>query len=287
MVLGLAVVVLLAGAAIIVITIWKKSRRHGIRRPPPVVYPLYPTRHSRNASPSRAPIERAPAPPERHFAPVELPPVAADISTPAAQPVISAALTQPPPSTAATLPALPSPATPSALPPAAKQPALPSPTTEPTPTNGNRTSKGRRKKKTQEIEVLIAADAEPDTSATVRFRRPTDDAVQVLPGRLEVVAGEPYHKEIRFVRRPGEQPEVILGRDFDGSPGHVELQSKTVSRRHARLAFANGQWRVANLSQTNPIVVNDEALAAGNGERTLADGDCLELGEVVLRFHSR
>jgi len=121
----------------------------------------------------------------------------------------------------------------------------------------------------------------------VRFRRPTDDAVQVLPGRLEVVAGEPYHKEIRFVRRPGEQPEVILGRDFDGSPGHVELQSKTVSRRHARLAFANGQWRVANLSQTNPIVVNDEALAAGNGERTLADGDCLELGEVVLRFHSR
>jgi pSer/pThr/pTyr-binding forkhead associated (FHA) protein len=158
---------------------------------------------------------------------------------------------------------------------------------QPAPTNGKPASKPRRRKKTQEIEVPIAADAEPDTTATVRFRRPTDDAVQVLPGRLEVLAGEPFHKEIRFVRHPGEHAEVILGRDFDGSPGHVELQSKTVSRRHARLAFANGQWRVANLSQTNPVVVNDEALAAGNGDRPLADGDCLELGEVVLRFHAR
>jgi pSer/pThr/pTyr-binding forkhead associated (FHA) protein len=159
--------------------------------------------------------------------------------------------------------------------------------TEPPPTNGKRTSKPRRKKKPHEIEVPIAADAEPDTTATVRFRRPTDDAVQVLPGRLEVLAGEPFHKEIRFVRHPGEQAEVILGREFDGSPGQVELQSKTVSRRHARLAFANGQWRVANLSHTNPVVVNDEALAAGNGDRLLADGDCLELGEVVFRFHAR
>jgi hypothetical protein len=44
---------------------------------------------------------------------------------------------------------------------------------------------------------------------------------------------------------------------------------------------------VSNLSQTNPVIVNDESLSANHGERVLADGDCLELGEVVLRFHAR
>ena len=135
--------------------------------------------------------------------------------------------------------------------------------------------------------VAVASDSEPDTSSTVRFRRPADEAVELLPGRLEVLAGEPRHKEIRFVRAPGERPEVVLGRDLGDSPGQVALHSRTVSRRHARLAYQDGEWRVANLSQTNPVVVNDEVLLVGNGERPLADGDCLELGEVVLRFHAR
>jgi len=138
-----------------------------------------------------------------------------------------------------------------------------------------------------EGEVAIASYSEPDTSSTVRFRRPAEEAVELLPGRLEVLAGEPRHKEIRFVRAPGERPEVVLGRDLGDSPGQVALHSRTVSRRHARLAYQDGEWRVANLSQTNPVVVNDEVLLVGNGERALADGDCLELGEVVLRFHAR
>lgn len=132
----------------------------------------------------------------------------------------------------------------------------------------------------------IVASSEGETSSTVRFRRPTDDAVQLLPGRLEVLAGESHHKEIRFVRTPGERPEIILGRDLGDGPGHVALHSTTVSRRHARFAYENREWKVANLSQTNPLVVNDEALLVGHGERALADGDRLELGEVVLRFHA-
>ena len=70
------------------------------------------------------------------------------------------------------------------------------------------------------------------------------------------------------------------------APGHVTLESATVSRRHARLEYASGVWKVANLSRTNAVVVNDEALSL-NRERTLSDGDRLELGEVVLRFHAR
>ena len=60
-----------------------------------------------------------------------------------------------------------------------------------------------------------------------------------------------------------------------------------MSRRHARLAFSNGHWAVANLSQTNPVVVNDEEFAHTDAARGLADGDRLELGEVVLRFRER
>ncbi len=148
-------------------------------------------------------------------------------------------------------------------------------------------SAGPASRPTDVERAIVTGTDGPAPTETVRFRRPTDDAVQLLPGRFEVIAGEPRHKEIRLVRVPGEKTEVVLGREPGDSPQHVALQSNTVSRRHARLAYANGHWAVANLSQTNPIVVNDEPLANGDGERTLADGDRLELGEVVLRFHAR
>lgn len=125
------------------------------------------------------------------------------------------------------------------------------------------------------------------TSETIRFRRPSDEPVQILPGRLEVVAGEPRHREIRFVRVPGEPAQLIVGREPGRSPQHVTLQSSTVSRLHARFAFNNGRWAVANLSQTNPVVVNDEHLTDSAGERPLTDGDKIELGEVVLRYRSQ
>ena len=120
---------------------------------------------------------------------------------------------------------------------------------------------------------------------TVRFRRPSEEPVQLLPGRLEVLSGESRHREIRFVRVPGEPLQLVVGRDPGApSPRHVALQSSTVSRQHARFEFSDGKWAVANLSQTNPVIVNDEHLTDTSGERTLADGDRIELGEVVLRF---
>jgi len=126
----------------------------------------------------------------------------------------------------------------------------------------------------------------PATSETVRFVRPTDEVVQLLPGHLEVISGENRHQEIRFVRVAGQQPHLILGRNPGRSPQHVALNSSTVSREHARLAYSGGKWAVANLSKTNPVVVNDQELTNLDGERQLADGDRIELGEVVLRFHA-
>ncbi len=124
-------------------------------------------------------------------------------------------------------------------------------------------------------------------SETVRFLRPGEEPIQILPGRLEVLSGEPKHREIRFVRSPGEPAELILGREAGRSPQTVALHSDTVSRRHARFAYSNGRWAVTNLSRTNPVVVNDERLPDNSIERPLADGDRVELGEVVLRFRSR
>jgi hypothetical protein len=140
------------------------------------------------------------------------------------------------------------------------------------------------------VEELASYDLDeqqPAPNETVRFRRPVDEPVQLLPGRLEVLAGEPQQQEIRFVRIPGEPMQMILGRESGPSAQYVALRSSTVSRRHARFAFSNGHWAVANLSQTNPVVVNDEELTHSDGARELTDGDRLELGEVVLRFHAR
>ncbi|MDB4881564.1 MAG: Forkhead-associated protein [Gemmatimonadetes bacterium] len=140
------------------------------------------------------------------------------------------------------------------------------------------------------VSIPLSADRDslvPVGNETVRFHRPTEDLVQLLPGHLEVLAGDSRHQEIRFVRVQGQLPHLILGRNPGRSPQHIALNSSTVSRQHARLAFAGGKWAVANLSMTNPVVVNDEELSNVDGERPLVDGDRIELGEVVLRFHAQ
>jgi FHA domain-containing protein len=132
------------------------------------------------------------------------------------------------------------------------------------------------------VRTEVVTDAAP--AETIQFLRPTDDALQLLPARLEVVSGMTPQQVIRFVRIPGKPAEMILGRERASSPQQVTLTSSTVSRRHARVTYADGRWLVSNLSRTNPVVVNDQALDEFEGARPLLDGDRIELGDVVLRF---
>jgi pSer/pThr/pTyr-binding forkhead associated (FHA) protein len=125
---------------------------------------------------------------------------------------------------------------------------------------------------------------EPPLAETMQFVRPTDEALQLLPARLEVVSGTAPQQVLRFVRVPGKPAEMILGRETASSPQQVTLTSSTVSRRHARVTCTDGRWVVTNLSRTNPVVINDEALYEFEGARPLLDGDRIELGDVVLRF---
>jgi hypothetical protein len=122
----------------------------------------------------------------------------------------------------------------------------------------------------------------------VRFHRPPDGTLQLLPGRLEILRGSERLEEIRFVRTPGRDVVVTFGRSPGEAHKHVQLEARTVSRLHAAMRYADGQWQITNLSRTNPVVVNGEALAAGDeAARVLADGDHLEMGEVVFRFRTR
>lgn len=131
------------------------------------------------------------------------------------------------------------------------------------------------------------APAETVGGETVQFRRPTDEPLQLLPGRLEILQGENAGQDIRFVRVLGETPQIIFGREAGPAHRNVTLHSPTVSRRHACLEFSKGRWTITNLSHTNPVLINDEELAAAGETRALHEGDRIELGEVVFRFRSR
>src|SRR6185437_1067617 len=94
------------------------------------------------------------------------------------------------------------------------------------------------------------------SSKVVHTIPPMDGTLQFLPGRLEVVDGESPGRDIRFVRTWGEIPEISFGR-VSGPPfRHVQLRSQTVSRQHARMQYVDGRWKLTNLSQTNPVVIN-------------------------------
>ena len=146
-----------------------------------------------------------------------------------------------------------------------------------------------------------AAGAAVD-GASVRYWRPADGTLQFLPGRLEVISGRDAGHEIRFVRTPGPDGTRITFGRADGVPyRHIQLREPTVSRSHARMTLEAGVgspdprgaaqpgWRLENMSATNPVVVNGRALASdGNGSGVaLRDGDRIEMGEVVFRFHEK
>jgi hypothetical protein len=124
-------------------------------------------------------------------------------------------------------------------------------------------------------------------SKVVHTIPPMDGTLQFLPGRLEVIDGDTPGRDVRFVRTWGEVPEITFGRVTGPPYRHVQLRSQTVSRQHARMQYVDGRWKMTNLSQTNPVIINGEALETAHGTRVLRDGDQIEMGEVVFRFRER
>ncbi len=129
-----------------------------------------------------------------------------------------------------------------------------------------------------------AAPAELEDELTVRLEVPGEGRLQFLPGALEVVDGTDRQREIRFLRAAGAVTEYTIGRAGGPPTSHVQLPVPTVSRQHARMRFADGAWTIRNLSSTNPLRVNGRELDVAEESPALADGDRIEVGEVVLRF---
>jgi hypothetical protein len=72
------------------------------------------------------------------------------------------------------------------------------------------------------------------------------------------------------------QPELILGRS---SVGDFIVDDPTVSVRHARLAYRQGQWWLDDLASTNGTFLNGEMVKAS---ALITDGDKIMLGQVEL-----
>ena len=111
---------------------------------------------------------------------------------------------------------------------------------------------------------------------------------QEFPDKAAQFPGNRYQRFVALQPARGQAPEVTFGRGEGPPLTHVQLRAPTVSRLHARLVQqSGGGWALENLSATNPVVVNGQEIPRGAPPRPLADGDRLEMGEVVFRYHAR
>ena len=75
----------------------------------------------------------------------------------------------------------------------------------------------------------------------------------------------------------GAQSELLVGRHQDCD---VVLLGLTVSRRHARLVFRDGNWILQDLESTNGTTVNGVHV----GRCEVRPGDLVELGDARLQI---
>ena len=78
--------------------------------------------------------------------------------------------------------------------------------------------------------------------------------------------------EIELVKK-----QLVIGRD---AKNDIRLDDASVSRRHAMLTSAIGEYFVEDLGSTNGSLLNDSAIT----KHILKSGDLLQLGNFVLRF---
>jgi len=156
---------------------------------------------------------------------------------------------------------------------------------QPVPTNGPDIGPDDSLRARVPLADQLIPEGETIDARQVRFHRPPEGTLQLLPGRLDVVGDDPGRDGICFVKIPGEEPEVTFGRAVGEQYRHIQLKISTVSRMHARMRYKEGTWWIENLSSTNPVTVNGDRLGAGeDAQKALQDGDRIEMGEVVFRY---
>lgn len=79
---------------------------------------------------------------------------------------------------------------------------------------------------------------------------------------------------------PIEAGLVTIGRDADNQ---IIIADENVSRHHCELRFTGSDFEVADLGSTNGVILNGRLVQRA----TIEDGDSLELGRTLLKFHIR
>ena len=102
-------------------------------------------------------------------------------------------------------------------------------------------------------------------------------------------AGAPVHAKL-ICLEPSRLPEPEKGLEIDllegdkvigrSADNDVHLDATGISKRHARLHYAGGAWRIEDLGSTNGVFVNDAKVK----ESPLDAGDTIKIGKVPFQF---
>ncbi len=82
-----------------------------------------------------------------------------------------------------------------------------------------------------------------------------------------------------FFLRDHESIAIILGRD---PTSQIYLEDQSASRRHARIDFAGGHFKIVDLKSSNGTFVNSEKIQ----ETVLSDGDVITIGQTKFVFEA-
>jgi adenylate cyclase len=90
-------------------------------------------------------------------------------------------------------------------------------------------------------------------------------------------AGRKFSFDVDIDKLIARRDGLLIGRDFERCD--IVLSDSTVSRRHARLVFANGVLQIEDLGSKNGTAVNGEMANPGQLQR-LQSGARLKIGEI-------
>jgi pSer/pThr/pTyr-binding forkhead associated (FHA) protein len=133
-----------------------------------------------------------------------------------------------------------------------------------------------------------APEEDSDGPETLKFKAPPK-TMKFVPGRLVIAAGPDQGKEFRIAGRPTPEGNVVtIGRaEVEGERAfaHIQLGDtyRTVSRMQAEIIQQDQTILLKNTSETNPTMVNGDAVPAGETVE-LQDGDMIRMGELMLRY---
>jgi|GEM_PF-2173771 len=150
-----------------------------------------------------------------------------------------------------------------------KAPARPATTAGPTPStvssDATRPATARTRPRTEKI-------SETEAAAIAGKGRAKTEKVPSKPAQLEVLTGTKKGELILLVA------ENTIGRD----KGNILFpDDRGVSGEHARITYERGNYYLTNVSLTNPVKVNGNAVEE---EHELAEGDEILLGTIKVKF---